>query len=110
MLTTNPLFISPQGGSITCFKVESGRIFQSCSRNRCVYSGDLHSAKKYLENIERRNNLLAGTKENIHTQRKTTLKWSKDGELSAIDMARILERLSNPALTECDLTCSIYDS
>ena len=36
-------------------------------------------------------------------QRKTTLKWARDGELSAIDMARILDRLSNPELTQCDL-------
>ena len=36
-------------------------------------------------------------------QRKTTLKWSSDGELSAIDMARILDRLSNPELVQCEL-------
>ena len=38
-------------------------------------------------------------------QRKTTLKWSSDGELSSIDMARILELLSNKELTECVLAC-----
>ena len=27
MITTNPLFISAQGGSITCFKGDSGQIF-----------------------------------------------------------------------------------
>ena len=37
-------------------------------------------------------------------QRKTTLKWSSNGELSAIDMARILDKISNRELTECDLT------
>ena len=36
-------------------------------------------------------------------QRKTTLKWKSNGELSSIDMARILERLNNPELTECNL-------
>ena len=41
----------------------------------------------------------------IPPQRKTTLKWSTDGELSAIDMTRILDQLTNAELTECDLTC-----
>ncbi len=43
----------------------------------------------------------------VSKQRKTTLKWSSDGELSSVDMARILDRLSNPELTECDLTCQL---
>ena len=34
-------------------------------------------------------------------QRKTTLKWSSDGELSSIDMIRILELLANKELTQC---------
>ncbi len=38
-------------------------------------------------------------------QRKTTLKWSPDGELSSIDMARILELLANQELTQCVLAC-----
>ena len=38
-------------------------------------------------------------------QRKTTLKWSSDGELSSIDMARILELLANQELTQCVLAC-----
>ena len=38
-------------------------------------------------------------------QRKTTLKWSSDGELSSIDMARILEVLANQELTQCVLAC-----
>ena len=36
-------------------------------------------------------------------QRKTTLKWSSDGELSSIDMARILDLLANQELTQCVL-------
>ena len=36
-------------------------------------------------------------------QRKTTLKWSSDGEVSSIDMARILEVLANKELTQCVL-------
>ncbi len=43
----------------------------------------------------------------IPPQRKTTLKWKQDGELSAVDMARILDRLKDPKLTECDLSCDI---
>ena len=43
-------------------------------------------------------------KKNI-PQRKTTLKWNTDGELSEIDMLRILEKLSSKDLNECELTC-----
>ena len=39
-------------------------------------------------------------------QRKTTLKWNVNGELSAIDMARILDALSVTELSECELTCN----
>ena len=38
-------------------------------------------------------------------QRKTTLKWSSNGELSSIDKARILAKLTDKALTECELAC-----
>ncbi len=38
-------------------------------------------------------------------QRKTTLKWSPDGELSSVDMARILDVLANKELTQCVLAC-----
>ena len=38
-------------------------------------------------------------------QRKTTLKWNADGELSEFDMLRILEKLSSPELNQCELTC-----
>ena len=41
-------------------------------------------------------------------QRKTTLKWNTDGELSEIDMLRILEKLSSNDLNQCELTCD-YD-
>lgn len=43
----------------------------------------------------------------IYPQRKTTLKWNSNGELSEIDMLRILEKLSSSELNKCDLT---YDS
>ena len=38
-------------------------------------------------------------------QRKTTLKWTADGELSLIDMSRILELLADKELTQCVLAC-----
>ena len=38
-------------------------------------------------------------------QRKTTLKWNSNGELSELDMLRILEKLSDNELNQCDLTC-----
>ena len=40
-------------------------------------------------------------------QSKTTLKWNVNGELSSIDMARILEALSVKELNECELACNI---
>ena len=40
-------------------------------------------------------------------QRKTTLKWNPDGELSSIDKARILQKLTNRELTECELACNV---
>ena len=40
---------------------------------------------------------------NIPQQRKTTLKWGTDGELSALDMVRILDRLNDHDLTECEI-------
>ena len=39
----------------------------------------------------------------IPQQRKTTLKWGTDGELSAVDMVRILDRLNDQDLTECEI-------
>ena len=39
----------------------------------------------------------------VPQQRKTTLKWGTNGELSSIDMARILDRLNDPHLTECEI-------
>ena len=38
-------------------------------------------------------------------QRKTTLKWDINGELSSIDMARIINSLAVAELRECELTC-----
>ena len=49
-------------------------------------------------------------KKNLPKQRKTTLKWTQDGELSSIDKARILERLTNKELTECELSCNVESS
>ena len=38
-------------------------------------------------------------------QRKTTLKWNSNGELSEIDMLRILDKISSNKLNQCELTC-----
>ena len=40
-----------------------------------------------------------------YPQRKTTLKWNSNGELSEIDMLRILEKISYSDLYKCELTC-----
>ena len=41
------------------------------------------------------------------SQRKTTLKWKDNGDLTEIDMLRILEKLSNSELNSCELSCNI---
>ena len=54
-------------------------------------------------------NLQPHKKEKFSPQRKTTLKWSSDGELSSVDMTRILEKLAKSELTECDLACNLEE-
>ena len=41
-------------------------------------------------------------------QRKTTLKWDTNGNLSEIDMLRILDKLSSYDLNKCQLTCDSH--
>ena len=48
-------------------------------------------------------------KKNI-PQRKTTLKWNPNGDLSEIDMLRILEQISSNKLNQCELTCDSNDA
>ena len=40
-----------------------------------------------------------------YAQRKTTLKWNSNGELSEIDMLRILDKIAGNELNKCELTC-----
>ncbi len=47
------------------------------------------------------------TPNQVNQQNDTSLKWSSSGELSALDMTKILDRLSNQKLTECDLACPL---
>ena len=63
-----------------------------------------------LKNIEKNKNhakpsLILFERYEKLIQRKITLKWSSDFELSSIDMIRILELLSNNELTQCVLAC-----
>ena len=37
-------------------------------------------------------------------QRKTTLKWNSNGDLSELDMLRILDKISDAELNQCKLT------
>ena len=43
----------------------------------------------------------------IPQQRKTTLKWGTNGELTELDMVRILDRLNDQELTECEIPLKI---
>ena len=108
MSLKEPFHVTNHGGSIHCIEGLTGRIFRACSANHCTYTGNLHSAKSYLDFIE--NNSVkflpsAIMKDEIPFQRKTTLKWNSDGSLSSLDMARILSRLEKTNLTECELSC-----
>ena len=44
---------------------------------------------------------------NHSPQRKTTLKWNSNGDLSEIDMLRILDKISAAELNQCELTCDL---
>ena len=101
-----PFHVTDHGGSIHCIEGLSGRIFRACSANHCTYTGNLHSAKSYLDFIENNTVKFLPSEKNIDVpfQRKTTLKWNSDGSLCSIDMARILSRLEKSNLTECELS------
>ena len=108
MTLRKPFHVTENGGSIHCIEGLSGRIFRACSANQCTYTGDLHSAKSYLDFVEDKTIKFLPSinkNDNIPFQRKTTLKWNPDGSLSSIDMARILSRLEKTNLTECELSC-----
>ena len=108
MSLRKPFHVTDLGGSIHCIEGISGRIFRACSANQCTYTGDLHSAKSYLNSIENKKTKFLPSSQktdSIPFQRKTTLKWNDDGSLSSVDMARILSRLEIISLTECELSC-----
>ena len=105
MKNNKPIFISPKGGSIVCFRGDSGTVFLSSFAGRCIYSDDFASAKVYLNNIEKTNILSSSSNYHDLTQTQTTLKWNADGEMSSVDMARIIDRLGARDLTTCELTC-----
>ena len=46
-------------------------------------------------------------KNQYSNQRKTTLKWKENGNLSEIDVLRILDKLSQNELNCCDLACEL---
>ena len=110
MLKITPIYISPKGGSITCFSNKNKRVFQSCNLRVCRYSESLRSAKKQLKALESDFFLLPQKVIKEPLQRKTTLKWTSEGELSAVDMARILDKLTKPELSQCDLACDVDDA
>ena len=108
MTIQKPFHVTPRGGSIVCLQGLTGRIFRACSLNKCTYTGDLHTAKSYLDYLEKKKvKFLPSTRnqECIPVQRKTTLKWNADGSLSSVDMVRILSRLEKESLTKCELSC-----
>ena len=107
MIKNTPIYISPKGGSIICFKSGSRRVFQSCAGQLCKFSKDLRSAKEQLDSLETNLLLSPASASDVPPQRKTTLKWKANGELSEVDKARILSLLDPSELTECELTCDL---
>ena len=82
-------------------------LFQSCTLRVCRYSRNLRSAKKELNKLEINFFLTPHKVVKEPAQCKTTLKWNSDGEPSSVDMARILDRLTKPELSQCDLGDSL---
>ncbi len=71
----NPLYISNQGGTINCFKGDTGWLFRVCSNHLSIYCNDLVSAKAQLDRLERRrttagNIIQAVTKKSSNTLQK----------------------------------------
>ena len=108
MLNKKTIYSTKNGGSITCFKSKEGRLFQACLSGHCLYSDNLHSAKVNLKCLESKTKILSGKRHlRISKQRNSTLKWRSDGELTSIDMARILQLLEPQELTICEFSCDI---
>ena len=54
MLFREPFHVTDHGGSIHCIEGVSGRIFRACFANQCTFTGNLHSAKSYLDFLEKK--------------------------------------------------------
>ena len=102
-------YTSHNGGSIVVFQSSDKRVFLSCFSGNCLYSSDLYSAKLNLNDLENITKLLPSEVDKISSQRKTTLKWNSNGELTAFDMTRVLSLLSPPELKMCDLSCDVKE-
>ena len=77
MLLKKPFHVTAYGGSIDCLEGLAGRVFTASYANQCTYTGDLHSAKTYLDFLENKADKFLPTlnnNENIPVQHKTTLK------------------------------------
>ena len=71
-----PFHITDHGGSIHCIEGLSGRIFRAFFANQCTYTGNLHTAKSYLNFVEKNTTKFLPSEINheyIPFKRKTTL-------------------------------------
>tara|TARA_Y100001968_G_C19366873_1_gene723012 strand:+ start:1129 stop:1425 length:297 start_codon:yes stop_codon:yes gene_type:complete len=75
-------------------------------KNLCLVKRDEKTIPSIQKKPTDKDNLISNT---LPPQRRTTLKWNQNGELSAIDMARVLEKIANPELTTCDFACELED-
>ncbi len=67
----NPIYISSLGGTINCFRGDSGWLFRVCFEQLYLYSNDIISAKFQLNRLEKlkKNSCMISIK-SINNERK----------------------------------------
>ncbi len=51
-MTENPFYVSKEGGTISCFKGDSGFVYRVCSDRLSLYCNDIITAKLQLQRLE----------------------------------------------------------
>ena len=53
MRRRNPMYVSKEGGTINCYRGDTGWLFRVCSEHLCIYCTDLPSARAQLHRLEK---------------------------------------------------------
>ncbi len=48
-----PIYVSQRGGTINCFRGDTGWLFRVCSEHLSLYCNDFYAAKAQLERLEK---------------------------------------------------------